>query len=57
MPTTSRKRSRNATSSSSTFKAFPADRDSVTAPEKFYPAEDYHQNFLALHPDEPYIVQ
>jgi peptide-methionine (S)-S-oxide reductase len=24
--------------------------------EKFYPAEDYHQNYLALHPDDPYIV-
>lgn len=22
----------------------------------FYPAEDYHQNYLALHPDKPYIV-
>ncbi|HUN59067.1 MAG TPA: peptide-methionine (S)-S-oxide reductase MsrA [Candidatus Binataceae bacterium] len=22
----------------------------------FYPAEDYHQNFLELHPDNPYIV-
>ena len=22
----------------------------------FYPAEAYHQNYLALHPDEPYIV-
>ncbi len=22
----------------------------------FYPAEDYHQNFLARHPDYPYIV-
>jgi peptide-methionine (S)-S-oxide reductase len=22
----------------------------------FYPAEAYHQNFLALHPDDPYIV-
>lgn len=28
----------------------------VTALEKFYPAEDYHQNYLALHPNEPYIV-
>jgi peptide-methionine (S)-S-oxide reductase len=23
----------------------------------FYPAEGFHQNFLALHPDNPYIVQ
>lgn len=23
---------------------------------KFYPAESYHQNFLELHPDNPYIV-
>lgn len=22
----------------------------------FYPAEEYHQNYLALHPDQPYIV-
>ena len=22
----------------------------------FYPAESYHQNYLALHPTEPYIV-
>jgi len=22
----------------------------------FYPAEDYHQNYLALHPSQPYIV-
>jgi peptide-methionine (S)-S-oxide reductase len=28
----------------------------VTLLEKFYPAEDYHQNYLALHPNEPYIV-
>jgi len=27
--------------------------DPLTA---FYPAEDYHQNYLALHPDNPYIV-
>src|SRR5208283_3402747 len=24
--------------------------------QAFYPAEAYHQNFLALHPDNPYIV-
>jgi peptide-methionine (S)-S-oxide reductase len=28
----------------------------VTALEKFYPAEDYHQNYLALHPNQAYIV-
>jgi peptide-methionine (S)-S-oxide reductase len=22
----------------------------------FYPAEAYHQNYAALHPDNPYIV-
>lgn len=24
--------------------------------QQFYPAEDYHQNYLALHPSQPYIV-
>lgn len=24
--------------------------------EQFYPAEGYHQNYLALHPNQPYIV-
>ena len=28
----------------------------VTPLKAFYPAEDYHQNYLALHPDQPYIV-
>ena len=28
----------------------------VVALPAFYPAEDYHQNYLALHPNEPYIV-
>jgi peptide-methionine (S)-S-oxide reductase len=28
----------------------------VTALEKFYPAEDYYQNYLALHPNQSYIV-
>ncbi len=28
----------------------------VVALGHFYPAEAYHQNFLALHPDNPYIM-
>jgi len=28
----------------------------VTALDKFYPAEPYHQDYLARHPNEPYIV-
>ncbi len=28
----------------------------VVALQGFYPAEEYHQNFLALHPNYPYIV-
>ncbi len=28
----------------------------VTPLNAFYPAESYHQNYLALHPDQPYIV-
>jgi peptide-methionine (S)-S-oxide reductase len=28
----------------------------VVALTGFYPAEAYHQNYLALHPDQPYIV-
>lgn len=24
--------------------------------QQFYPAEEYHQNYLALHPSQPYIV-
>jgi peptide-methionine (S)-S-oxide reductase len=28
----------------------------VVALQKFYPAEGYHQNFAALHPDHPYIA-
>ena len=24
--------------------------------QEFYPAENYHQNYLALHPNQPYIV-
>ena len=28
----------------------------VAALDKFYLAEDYHQNYLALHPNQPYIV-
>ena len=28
----------------------------VTSGETFYPAEGYHQNYLKLHPSQPYIV-
>lgn len=28
----------------------------VTALDRFYPAEDYHQNYLAQHMTQPYIV-
>ncbi len=28
----------------------------VVGLEAFYPAEDYHQNYVALHPNEPYIM-
>jgi peptide-methionine (S)-S-oxide reductase len=28
----------------------------VTPLDKFYDAESYHQNYLKLHPDDPYIV-
>lgn len=28
----------------------------ITATTPFYPAEAYHQNYLALHPNEPYIM-
>ena len=28
----------------------------VTPLQQFYPAEEHHQNYLALHPHQPYIV-
>jgi peptide-methionine (S)-S-oxide reductase len=28
----------------------------VVALQAFYPAEGYHQNYAAMHPDNPYIV-
>ena len=38
-------------------KAFSKPIVTEVAPLKaFYRAEDYHQNYLALHPDQPYIV-
>lgn len=38
-------------------KAFPRPIVTQVVPlEKFYPAEAYHQNYLELHPDQPYIV-
>ena len=38
-------------------KVYPAPVVTQVAPlPGFYPAENYHQNYLALHPDQPYIV-
>ena len=38
-------------------KAFPEPIATKVVPlTHFYPAEAYHQNYLALHPDQPYIV-
>ena len=38
-------------------KVFPARIVTKVEPLKaFYPAEGYHQNYLAQHPNEPYIV-
>jgi peptide-methionine (S)-S-oxide reductase len=38
-------------------KAFPSPIvTQVVALPEFYPAEAYHQNYLALHPNQPYIV-
>lgn len=28
----------------------------IVALDVFYPAEDYHQNYLVRHPNQPYIV-
>ncbi|HSB80654.1 MAG TPA: peptide-methionine (S)-S-oxide reductase MsrA [Candidatus Methylomirabilis sp.] len=40
-----------------TAKVFPATIVTQVAPlQGFYPAEEYHQNFLARHPNYPYIV-
>jgi peptide-methionine (S)-S-oxide reductase len=40
-----------------TAKVFPAPIVTQVVPlEGFYPAEEYHQDFLARHPDYPYIV-
>ena len=38
-------------------KAFPEPIVTKVVPlNGFYPAEEYHQNYLARHPDQPYIV-
>jgi peptide-methionine (S)-S-oxide reductase len=40
-----------------TARAFPARIVTEVKPlQQFYAAETYHQNYLALHPDQPYIV-
>jgi peptide-methionine (S)-S-oxide reductase len=38
-------------------KAYPSPIVTQVVPlPEFYPAEGYHQNYLALHPNQPYIV-
>lgn len=38
-------------------KIYSADIATTVEPDKaFYPAEDYHQDYLTLHPTQPYIV-
>lgn len=38
-------------------RTFPAPIVTQVVPlQQFYPAEDHHQNYLALHPSQPYIV-
>ena len=38
-------------------RAFPKPVVTQVVPlQQFYPAEEYHQNYLALHPNQPYIV-
>jgi len=40
-----------------TAKVFPAPIVTQVVPlQGFYPAEEYHQNFFARHPENPYIV-
>ena len=36
--------------------SMPADRDRLEHAPGFFPAEGYHQNFIARNPDYPYIV-
>lgn len=41
----------------SAMRIFPAAIVTKVMPlQQFYPAEGYHQNYLALHPNQPYIV-
>ena len=38
-------------------RAFDAPIVTTIEPDRpFYPAEDYHQDYLTLHPDQPYIA-
>ena len=38
-------------------KAFPSEMVTTIEPDKmFYPAESYHQDYLTLHPTQPYIA-
>jgi hypothetical protein len=54
MPTTSSSVSRRPTSrSSAPRRRSGPDRDAGASLTAFYPAEAYHQNYLALHPTSP----
>ena len=53
----SRRRSpRPISSSSSRRRSSPTIVTTIEPGKAFYPAEDYHQDYLTLHPDQPYIV-
>ena len=57
--TTTRSEWPRRTSSSSPTRSFSTDRSSRRSGPlgQFYPAEQYHQDYVKLHPDDPYIRQ
>ena len=56
-PMTSRKRLRTPISPAQRRQGLPeADRDQGRAAGRFFQAEAYHQDYLTLHPNQPYIA-